>query len=92
MQKEKKPYTQMYLAARVFAGGYLLYTAWKLREAVAEKPLFLIPIVIFAVLGAALFLHAGWKLYKGEYEGGPAYAQSEDPEEAVAETEETEEL
>ena len=72
MKKETQYFAQSTLFLRLLAGGYLVYTAWKLRESVAENPLFLIAIVVFAVSGAALMGHAGWKLYKGEYEGGPA--------------------
>ena len=38
-------------ALQFFAGIYLVYTAWKLRTALVEKPLFLIAIIFFAMVG-----------------------------------------
>ncbi|MBQ8237346.1 MAG: hypothetical protein IJZ39_04280 [Oscillospiraceae bacterium] len=80
MKKESKPYSQIYLIVRVLAGGYLMYTAWNLREALPEQPLLIIAIAAFAVIGAVLAAHAGWKLYRGEYEGGPGLAKPADEE------------
>ena len=87
MKKETKPFTQMQLMVRLLAGGYLLYSAWKLRNATAESPLFIIAIVAFLVIGALLVSQAGWKLYKGQYEGGPGMAapEPEEPEETTEE-------
>ena len=77
MKRETKPYSQMYLIVRVLVGGYLLYTAWNLREGLTEQPLLIIAMAAFAVIGAVLAAHAGWKLYKGEYEGGSGLANEE---------------
>lgn len=85
MKKETQYYAQSTLYLRLLAGGYLAYTAWKLRESIAENPLFIIAIVAFAVIGAALMAHAGWKLFKGEYAGGPATIVSEEEPEADTE-------
>ena len=85
MKKESKLYTQLYLYIRLLAGGYLLYTAWKIREGLSEQPLLLIAMAAFAVIGIALAAHAGWKLYRGEYEGGKADKKPADEE---ADTEE----
>ena len=86
MKKESPKYAQSTLFLRLLAGGYLIYTAWDIREAVHENPLFIIAIVAFAVIGAALLAHAGWKLYKGDYEGAPNHAPAE-PEESKTEEE-----
>ena len=88
MKQEPKLYTQMYLYIRLLAGGYLLYTAWKIRDGIAEQPLLLIALAAFVIIGIAMAGHAGWKLWKGEYEGGKADVK---PAEEEAETEETEE-
>lgn len=85
MKKEPHLYAQSTLLLRLLAGGYLVYTAWDIREAVAENPLFIIAIVAFAVIGTALLAHAGWKLCKGEYEGGPAARADASAEEAEQE-------
>ena len=82
MNQEPKLYTQLYLYIRLLAGGYLLYTAWKLRDGIGEQPLLLIAMAAFAVIGTALAAHAGWKLWKGEYEGGKADAKPADEETA----------
>lgn len=57
----------MYPVVRLLAGGYLMYTAWNLGLSMEEQPL----LTAFAVIGAVLAAHAGRKLYKGQYEGGP---------------------
>ena len=44
----------------LFAGAYLLYTAWKLRTAVADRPLFLIAIIVFGIAGAGIIAFAAW--------------------------------
>ena len=83
MEKETKPYTLMYLAARLFAGGYLLYTAWNLREAISESPFFILAIVAFGLIGAWLAIQSGLKIIKGDYEGGSPFfliKPKEDPQ------------
>ena len=81
MKKETRYYAQSTLYLRLLAGGYLVYTAWDIREAVSVNPLFILAIVAFGVIGALLMGHAGWKLYKGEYEGGPGVTKAEEPAE-----------
>lgn len=80
MKKETKPYSQMYLVIRALAGAYLMYTAWNLRAGLAEQPLLVIAMAAFAVIGAILAIHAGWKLFKREYEGGSGLAAEETEE------------
>ena len=83
MKKETKPYTQMYLMIRLLAGGYLLYTAWNLRDGFSEDPLLIAAAAVFTVIGLALAAHAGWKLYKKEYEGGKPHNDESAEEESV---------
>lgn len=78
--KQSHTYTQSNLFFRILAGGYLLYTAWDLREAIAENPLFIVAIVCFAIIGTVLIGHSGWKLYKKDYEGAPAVTPPADEE------------
>ena len=47
-----------------FAGIYLLYTAWNLRTAVADRPLFLIAVIVFGIAGAGIIALAAWGMYK----------------------------
>ena len=68
MSKEPATHDQLSLTLRAAAGLYLIYSAWKLRTAVAEQPLFLIPIVAFAAVGFWLTARAGWRLWKGDYQ------------------------
>ena len=87
MEKERKPYTLMYLAARLFAGGYLLYTAWGLRDAISESPFFIAAIVIFGIIGLWLVIQAGSKIIKGDYEGGSPFFLIRPQDEPEEETE-----
>ena len=69
-------------ALQGFAGIYLLYTAWNLRTALAEKPLFLIAIILFAIAGAGLIVFAGWRMYQQKNPAPPAAdAEEENAEE-----------
>ena len=52
---------------RIIVGGYLVYLAWDIRSAAADNPLFLIPIALFAVVGAALAGHSLWVLSRHKY-------------------------
>ena len=67
MSKTPAKHDQLSLTLRIASGAYLLYSAWKLREAIAEKPLFLVFIILFVVAGAFIAGHAAWRLYKGMY-------------------------
>ena len=68
MSKEPAKHDQLSLTLRVAAGVYLIYTAWKLRTAVAENPLFLAAVIIFGIAGVIIAAHGGWRLWKGLYE------------------------
>ena len=58
MSNERNTPPQSSLLLRVLGGGYLVYLAWDTRGAVENSPLFWIPIVVFAVVGAVLMVHS----------------------------------
>ncbi len=58
---------QTSLLLRLLGGGYLVYLAWDMRSAFADGLIYLIPAVLFAVVGALLFGHSLWKLVRHEY-------------------------
>lgn len=80
MGKTPTKHDQLSLTLRIAAGAYLLYSAWKLREAVAEKPLFLVFIVLFVIAGAFIAGHAARRLWKGQY-ATPGEEDAEESEE-----------
>ena len=67
MSKKPAKHDQLSLTLRFAAGLYLVYTAWKLREAVTENFLFLAAVIVFGIGGALIAAHAAWRLYKGLY-------------------------
>ena len=81
MSKEPAKHDQLSLTLRIAAGAYLLYSAWKLREAIVEKPLFLVFIVLFVIAGAFIAGHAAWRLIKGQYDQPGEEDESEETEE-----------
>ena len=81
MSKTPAKHDQLSLTLRIAAGGYLLYSAWKLRETIAEKPLFLVFIILFVIAGAFIAGHAAWRLIKGEYDH-PGVEEAEETEES----------
>ena len=58
---------QLSLILRMGAGAYVLYSAWKIRGAVADSPFFLVAIIVFIIAGAFIVGHSAWRLYKGMY-------------------------
>ena len=84
MSKTPAKHDQLSLTLRIASGLYLLYSAWKLREAIAEKPVFLVFIVLFVIAGAFIAGHAAWRLIKGQYD----QPSEEESEESEAESEE----
>ena len=78
MSKAPETHDQLSLTLRIAAGLYLLYSAWKLREAIAEKPLFLIAIIVFVIAGAFIAGHAAWRLIKGQYDQPGEEDETED--------------
>ena len=71
---------QLSLILRMGAGAYVLYSAWKIRGAAAEKPLFLVIMILFIIAGAFIAGTAGWKLWK-EVNQKPEEEASEEAEE-----------
>ena len=43
---------------RLLGGGYLVYLAWDLRASVQGGLLFFVAVTVFALVGAALFIHS----------------------------------
>lgn len=58
MKKEANTPPQTSLLLRLLGGGYLVYLAWDLRASVQESSLFLIAVIAFGLVGAALFGHS----------------------------------
>ena len=78
MSKTPEKHDQLSLTLRIAAGLYLLYSAWKLREAIAEKPFFLIAIILFVIAGAFIAGHAALRLIKGQYDKPGEEEETED--------------
>ena len=79
MKTERNNPNQVSLLLRVLCGGYLLYTAWDLREAFQESPLFIISAVAFAIIGAVLGGVSLWQLIQA-YRMTNSAAESETDE------------
>lgn len=81
MKKERSKPPQFSLILRLLCGGYLLYTAWGLREAFQEGPYYIVFAIIFAGVGLALAVHSIVKLVRKEYtENKPLIPTGEDEE------------
>ena len=52
VQKNTPPQSSVIL--RILGGGYLVYLAWDMRGALADRPWLLIPILFFGVGGLVL--------------------------------------
>ena len=81
MSKKPAKHDQLSLTLRLAAGGYLLYSAWKIRGAVAENPFFLVAIIVFIIAGAFIVGHAALRLIKGQYDQ-PGAEDAEETEES----------
>ena len=55
---------QFSLIMHMCAGAYVLYSAWKIRDTAAEKPLLLIIMILLIISGAFITATSGWKLWK----------------------------
>ena len=64
-QKNTPPSSSMIL--RILGGIYLVYLAWDMRGAIPDGPLYVIPIIVFAVVGAILAGHSIWTLTRHGY-------------------------
>nr|MBQ8244929.1 hypothetical protein [Oscillospiraceae bacterium] len=58
MNKDTNSPPQTSLLLRLLGGGYLIYLAWELRAAIQENPVFLIAVLVFGLVGAALLIHS----------------------------------
>ena len=81
MSKKPAKHDQLSLTLRLVAGAYLLYSAWKIRGAVAENPFFLVAIIVFIIAGAFIVGHAALRLIKGQYDQ-PGAEDAEETEES----------
>ena len=81
MSNQPAKHDQLSLTLRLAAGGYLLYSAWKIRGAVADSPFFLVAIIVFIIAGAFIVGHSAWRLWKGLYEKPGEEEESEETEE-----------
>ena len=74
----RPPQSSLYL--RLLGGGYLVYLAWDLRGAIHDSPLFLIAVIVFGVVGAALLIHTILKFVRHEYIRNDPAPESENTE------------
>lgn len=77
--------TQMNLLVRIVAGVYLLYLAYSIYGSLQEiqgmeKFIFLMAIVLFGSIGAAVVFFSLRSMTKGEYAGGAADTGEEEEE------------
>ena len=73
--EDQTPGRQLTLILRLLCGGYLLYLAYGLRDALTQSPVYLAGAAAFAVIGVLLIWHAVRKLARGEYAGAPTSAE-----------------
>ena len=67
MNEQKNTPPSSSLILRVLGGIYLVYLAWDMRSAIPNGPLYIIPIIIFAVIGVVLTGHSLWTLARHGY-------------------------
>ncbi|MBQ7871276.1 MAG: hypothetical protein IJ357_03965 [Oscillospiraceae bacterium] len=80
MNNEANKPSQISLFLRLLGGGYLVYLAWDLRGAIHDSPLFLIAVIVFGVVGAALLIHTILKFVRHEYIRNDPAPESENTE------------
>ena len=84
MNNEANKPPQLTLLLRLLGGGYLVYLAWDLRSSIPDGLLFLIAVLVFGLVGAALFVHSLVTLLRHGYfrkEAIPETETTEDCEE-----------
>ena len=67
MSEQKNTPPSSSLILRILGGIYLVYLAWDMRSAIPNGPLYIIPIIVFAVIGAVLAGHSIWTLARHGY-------------------------
>lgn len=67
MNNEANRSPQTSLLLRLLGGGYLVYLAWDLRASAGESLLFLAAVIVFGLVGAALFGHSLMTLMRHGY-------------------------
>ncbi len=67
-EKNTSSPSQMTLMLRFLCGGYLLYLAYGLRNALHDGPVYIAAAVIFAAVGAGLVYHALRRVIQGNPE------------------------
>ena len=81
MNEEKNTPPQSSLILRILGGIYLVYLAWDMRSAIGDGPLYVVPIVLFAVIGLVLAGHSIWVLANhGYFRKTPDTDSTEDKE------------
>ena len=68
------------LLLRLLGGGYLVYLAWDLRSSAAESLPFLIAVIVFGLVGGALFVHSLVTLLRHGYFRRDAIPETETTE------------
>ncbi len=68
---------QISLFLRLLGGAYLVYLAYGLIDAAAGSLLYTVALAVFALVGIALVLHSGLKLYRKEFSRPNAAAQDD---------------
>ena len=80
MSKKNQNIPQVSLLLRLVCAGYLLYTAWDIREAFQDGIHFVIFAIVFAVAGLVLGAHSLTKLIRQEFMVKPPASPAEDEE------------
>jgi len=80
MSKNNQKIPQASLFLRLLCAGYLLYTAWDIRDAFQDGIHFVIFAIVFAVVGLVLGIHSVVKLIRQEFMATPKSTASEDEE------------
>ena len=78
MSKNNQKIPQFSLILRLFCAGYLLYTAWDIREAFQDGIHFVIIAAVFVAVGLALGIHSLIKLIRQEFLATPRPAAEDE--------------
>lgn len=68
LQKKRPTDPQIIVVLRAIGGAYLLYLAWGLRKAAFSEGIgYLLAMVLFALVGAALLFFSARQLYRRDF-------------------------